>query len=115
MDALKAQEETARQAYLKVAKSLSNSRGIVARDLGKAVTDAMQDLSMAGGSFQIGLNQTEPAAYGLEQVEFLVSRSCWRAGTPAGKGCLGWRTGTYLAGHLCHYLLRHRHTYTDLR
>jgi DNA repair protein RecN (Recombination protein N) len=33
----------------------------------------MQDLSMAGGRFEIALNAGEPAAYGLEQVEFLVA------------------------------------------
>jgi DNA repair protein RecN (Recombination protein N) len=33
----------------------------------------MQDLSMAGGRFEIALNAVEPAAYGLEQVEFLVA------------------------------------------
>ena len=33
----------------------------------------MQDLSMAGGSFAIALNAAEPAAHGVEQIEFLVA------------------------------------------
>jgi DNA repair protein RecN (Recombination protein N) len=37
------------------------------------VTAAMQDLSMSGGRFDIALHAAEPAAHGLEQVEFLVA------------------------------------------
>jgi len=73
MEALKQQEENAKQAYLKLAQKLSKARATVAKDLGRAVTAAMQDLSMAGGSFEISLLATEPGAGGLEQAEFLVA------------------------------------------
>ncbi|MES2106363.1 MAG: DNA repair protein RecN [Pseudomonadota bacterium] len=89
MDALKAQEESARQAYLKAAQKLSKARGIVARDLGKAVTVAMQDLSMSGGSFSITLNPCEPAAFGLEQVEFLVAGHAGVQARPLAKVASG--------------------------
>lgn len=62
MDALKAQEEKARLAYLQTAQKLSKTRQKVAKDLGAAVTTAMQDLSMSGGSFLVALNPVEPAA-----------------------------------------------------
>nr|WP_198981336.1 DNA repair protein RecN [Herbaspirillum sp. ASV7] len=73
LDALRAQEDKLKNAYLALAQKLSKARAKAAVALGEAVTAAMQDLSMAGGRFQIALNEGEPAAYGLEQVEFLVA------------------------------------------
>ncbi|MFJ3055722.1 DNA repair protein RecN [Herbaspirillum sp. NPDC087042] len=73
LDALRAQEDKLKNAYLGLAQKLSKARAKAAVALGDAVTAAMQDLSMAGGRFQIALNAGEPAAYGLEQVEFLVA------------------------------------------
>ncbi|MBV8623210.1 MAG: DNA repair protein RecN [Herbaspirillum sp.] len=73
LDALRAQEDKLKTAYLGLAQKLSKARAKAAVALGEAVTAAMQDLSMAGGRFQIALNEGEPAAYGLEQVEFLVA------------------------------------------
>ncbi len=89
MDALKAQEENARQIYLKAAQKLSKARGTVAKDLGKAVTVAMQDLSMSGGSFSIALHPCEPAASGLEQVEFLVAGHAGVQARPLAKVASG--------------------------
>ena len=73
MEALKAQEASAQAAYLKAAQKLSKARTAVAKSLSAAVTDAMQDLSMSGGSFSIALNPCEANAHGIEQVEFLVA------------------------------------------
>lgn len=73
LEALRAQEEKLKSAYLDVARKLSKGRARAAKALGEAVTAAMQDLSMAGGRFEVALNACEPAAYGLEQVEFLVA------------------------------------------
>ncbi|MEC5217021.1 DNA repair protein RecN (Recombination protein N) [Actimicrobium sp. GrIS 1.19] len=73
LDALRAHEEKLKEAYLKLAQKLSAARAKAARALGDAVTGAMQELSMAGGRFQVALNPAAPAAYGLEQVEFLVA------------------------------------------
>jgi DNA repair protein RecN (Recombination protein N) len=61
-------------AYLKLAKKLSQKRNEAALDLGKQVTTAMQDLSMAGGQLEITLLPlAEGSAHGLEQIEFLVA------------------------------------------
>jgi DNA repair protein RecN (Recombination protein N) len=73
LDALKAQEEKLKAAYMSAAQKLSKARAKAAKALGEAVTMAMQDLSMAGGRFEVALNPGEPAAHGLEQVEFLVA------------------------------------------
>ncbi len=60
--------------YLKEAKLLSQARKKAAKILEKSVTDAMQDLSMAGGLFSIQLDElSEGGPHGLEQVEFLVA------------------------------------------
>ena len=65
------QEES---AYLKLAKQLSQKRSKAALDLGKLVTAAMQDLSMAGGQLEIALIPlSEGGSNGLEQIEFLVA------------------------------------------
>ena len=61
-------------AYLKLAKQLSQKRSKAALDLGKLVTAAMQDLSMAGGQLEIALIPlSEGGSNGLEQIEFLVA------------------------------------------
>jgi DNA repair protein RecN (Recombination protein N) len=58
---------------MEVARRLSATRQEAAKRLGEQVSEAMQELSMSGGRFVIALNPCEPAAYGIEQVEFLVA------------------------------------------
>lgn len=71
---VKAREAAARAAYLTLAQHLSAARKVAAEALSAAVTDAMQGLSMAGGSFAVALHALEEGqSYGLEQVEFLVA------------------------------------------
>ena len=60
--------------YNKAAKVLSLNRNKAAKVLEKLVTEAMQDLSMAGGQFVIGIEPlAEGNAHGLENIEFLVA------------------------------------------
>ncbi len=73
LDALRAQEAALAEAYQSLANKLSKARAKAAKSLSAAVTAAMQDLSMSGGRFEIALQAAEPAAHGLEQVEFLVA------------------------------------------
>ena len=73
IDGLLRQEAKIEAEYRSVAERLSNTRRAAALELGHAVTRAMQELSMTGGSFEIALHPCEPAAHGLEQVEFLVA------------------------------------------
>jgi len=71
---VKAREAAARAAYLTLAQHLSQARREAAQTLSAAVTEAMQGLSMAGGSFVVALNPLEEGqSFGLEQVEFLVA------------------------------------------
>jgi len=74
IEALREQVKQEEVAYLKLAKQLSQKRGKAASDLGQLVTDAMQDLSMAGGRLEIALTPlSEGGSHGLEQIEFLVA------------------------------------------
>ncbi|APA66650.1 MULTISPECIES: DNA repair protein RecN [unclassified Janthinobacterium] len=73
IEGLLRQEAKIEAEYRSVAERLSGTRRAAALELGHAVTRAMQELSMTGGSFEIALNPCEPAAHGLEQVEFLVA------------------------------------------
>ena len=74
IEALREQVKQEETAYLKLAKQLSQKRGKAASDLGQLVTDAMQDLSMAGGRLEIALTPlSEGGSHGLEQIEFLVA------------------------------------------
>jgi DNA repair protein RecN (Recombination protein N) len=74
IEALREKVKQEELAYLKQAKQLSQKRSKAALDLGKQVTTAMQDLSMAGGQLEIALLPlAEGGAHGLEQIEFLVA------------------------------------------
>jgi len=89
LDALRAQEEKLKAAYTGAAQKLSKGRAKAAKALSEAVTAAMQDLSMSGGRFSIALEACEPAAYGLEQVEFLVAGHAGVAPRPLAKVASG--------------------------
>ena len=74
IEALREKVQQEEAAYLKLAKQLSQKRSEAAIDLGKLVTEAMQDLSMAGGQLEIALIPlSEGGSNGLEQIEFLVA------------------------------------------
>jgi DNA repair protein RecN (Recombination protein N) len=89
MDGLKKQEDKLKADYIKLAAGVSKARAAAAAALGKAVTAAMQDLSMGGGSFAVALNPCEPSAAGVEQVEFLVAGHAGVAPRPLAKVASG--------------------------
>jgi len=73
IDALRAQEAEAAKVFDDGARALSSKRKKAATAMSKAVTDAMQTLSMAGGRFEIALTPNEPGVHGLEDIEFRVA------------------------------------------
>lgn len=74
LGALHAAQAKAWDAYLADAKRLSKARTQAAKALGTAVTAGMQELSMAGGSFEVALVPlADGGPHGLEQVEFRVA------------------------------------------
>ncbi|GAA4025786.1 DNA repair protein RecN [Actimicrobium antarcticum] len=87
--ALRAQEEKLKVAYTALAQKLSAVRAKAARTLSDAVTKAMQDLSMAGGRFEVSLVPAAAAVSGLEQVEFLVAGHAGTIPRPLAKVASG--------------------------
>ena len=75
LEALVKQEQQARTSYFDLAAKLSAGRKKAAARLGKEVTQAMQQLAMAGGTFEVALNPypTDGSVHGVELVEFLVA------------------------------------------
>jgi DNA repair protein RecN (Recombination protein N) len=72
--ALAAREADGEVSYRKLAAELADVRRRAAARLSKEVSGAMQQLAMQGGSLAIALDAlAEPAAFGTEQVEFLVA------------------------------------------
>jgi DNA repair protein RecN (Recombination protein N) len=61
--------------YRAAAGRLSAARRTAAADLGARIMTLMQSLGMAGGEFRVGVapGDGEPAAHGLDSIEFLVS------------------------------------------
>lgn len=89
LDALRAQEEKLKVAYMTAAQKLSKARAKAAKALSAAVTKAMQELSMSGGKFEIALQPCEPASFGIEQIEFLVAGHAGTTPRPLAKVASG--------------------------
>jgi len=73
LEALRERESKARADYDRAAGVLSRQRAQAAIDMAREVTRAMQDLSMAGGRFEVELTACEPSASGVERADFLVA------------------------------------------
>ncbi|MBV8503623.1 MAG: DNA repair protein RecN [Paucibacter sp.] len=72
--ALEATAAAAHKTFNTEAARVSKQRRVGAPKLAAAVTQAMQQLGMAGGAFEISLSaQAEPQSFGLESAEFLVA------------------------------------------
>ncbi len=74
LEALEIQANTAEQAWRELARKQTLARQRTVPRLATAVTQAMQQLGMAGGRFEVALLPlAEPAPHGLEDVEFRVA------------------------------------------
>jgi DNA repair protein RecN (Recombination protein N) len=87
--ALAAAEAAAEKDYRRQAVLLSKIRLAAAGKLDRAVSAAMQQLSMQGGSFETGLVSRDAAAFGLEEVEFRVSPHAGQGLKPLAKTASG--------------------------
>jgi DNA repair protein RecN (Recombination protein N) len=87
--ALAQAEAEAEAIYQRLAQALSKQRLAAAGKLAKAVSGAMQQLSMQGGSFEAGLISGPPATHGLEEVEFRVSPHAGQGVKPLAKTASG--------------------------
>ena len=83
-------EQAARSAYAEAAAALSAGRRKAAAKLGKEVSEAMKELAMAGGRFEINLKAVEGgSAGGDEQAEFLVSANAGMEPRPLARVASG--------------------------
>ncbi|RQO61753.1 DNA repair protein RecN [Paucibacter sp. KBW04] len=90
LDALAAAVAQANKAFNAEAKTVSAARKKAAPQLASAVTQAMQQLGMNGGVFEIALSAQEQAqSFGLESAEFLVAGHAGSAPRPLSKVASG--------------------------
>jgi len=90
LDALDAALAQAHAAFSAEAKRVSAARKAAAPKLAAAVTQAMQQLGMAGGRFEVALAAQEaPQSFGLESAEFLVAGHAGSTPRPMGKVASG--------------------------
>ncbi|HJV62999.1 MAG TPA: DNA repair protein RecN [Albitalea sp.] len=90
LDALEAELAQAKAAFDAQAKKVSAARRQAAPKLASAVTQAMQQLGMAGGRFEVALlAQDSPQSFGLESAEFLVAGHAGSTPRPLAKVASG--------------------------
>jgi DNA repair protein RecN (Recombination protein N) len=90
LDALHRAQSEATAAFNAEAKRISAARRGAAPKLAAAVTQAMQQLGMAGGRFEVALlAQDTPQSFGLESAEFLVAGHAGSTPRPLAKVASG--------------------------
>ena len=88
--ALEAAEQKAKNAFMAEARKRSQARQKAAPKLAASITQAMQNLGMQGGQFQVQLQALdEPSSHGLEEVQFLVAGHAGSTPRPVGKVASG--------------------------
>jgi DNA repair protein RecN (Recombination protein N) len=89
-EALQKQVAASKDAYMVLAKRLSDKRRSAGNALSRAVTAGMQELAMGGGRFAVQLTALDaPAAYGLEDIVFEVASHPSLPLRPLGKVASG--------------------------
>jgi DNA repair protein RecN (Recombination protein N) len=89
---LRKEQAAALDEYRTLAQQLSARRATAGRALSKDITARMQTLGMAGGRFQVEitpLGSTEPAAHGIDQIEFKVTANPGQPLRPLAKVASG--------------------------
>ncbi|VFR92796.1 DNA repair protein RecN [plant metagenome] len=89
VDALRKQADLAQTAYDQAAADLGKARRKAAKDLGKQVSEAMQQLAMQGGRFDVSLSPAAASAAGAETVEFNVAGHAGTTPRPLAKVASG--------------------------
>ncbi len=90
LEALERQVAQCEQDWRTLAQQVSRARRTAAPRLAAAVTQAMQQLGMEGGRFEVALEpMDEPQSFGLEQVEFLVAGHAGTSPRPLAKVASG--------------------------
>ena len=86
---LEAAEAASAKAYQASARALSVGRAKAAPKLSQAISEAMQDLGMQGGRFEVSIARAaEPSSHGVDEVMFLVAGAVY-LGMSLGGAALG--------------------------
>ncbi len=72
-EALRAEVQALKARYVEQAERLSKQRKQAARKLAKSVSATLERLSMAGSQLQIDFTPGEPAAHGIDHVDFKLA------------------------------------------
>jgi DNA repair protein RecN (Recombination protein N) len=90
LDGLERALKDAQSAYDTEARRVGSQRKTAAPKLSAAITQAMQQLGMAGGRFEVALAaQEERQSFGMESAEFLVAGHAGSSPRPLGKVASG--------------------------
>ncbi len=84
--------EESRSRYLELAEALSGKRREAAAALGERVSEAMQDLGMPGGRFEVRLERVGREAarsHGLDDIDFMISANPGQPLMPLAKVASG--------------------------
>ncbi|HEY3730826.1 MAG TPA: DNA repair protein RecN [Steroidobacteraceae bacterium] len=90
--AVRSQLAAAAASYQELARQLSGRRDAAARALAREISARMQELGMGGGRFLIDVaaaESAEPAAHGLDRIEFRVSTNPGQPPRPIAKVASG--------------------------
>jgi len=88
--ALQAAQQQAQAAWRSEAQRVGKLRRVAAPRLSAAVTQAMQQLGMAGGRFEVALTPVDvPQSFGLESAELLVAGHAGSSPRPLAKVASG--------------------------
>lgn len=90
LEALEARAQAAEAAWTAEARRVSGLRDVAAPRLAEAVTQAMQQLGMPGGRFEVALlPQADAQSFGLESVELRVAGHAGSTPRPLAKVASG--------------------------
>ncbi|WP_024325976.1 DNA repair protein RecN [Thioalkalivibrio sp. AKL19] len=90
VEALEAREQETRAQFDAAAAALTQARQQTAERIGQAVTETMQELGMAGGHFEIGVEPADkPQAHGVDHIEFRVAANPGATPQPMAKVASG--------------------------
>ena len=115
IEGLRKQEAKLKAAYMEQAQRLSATRAVAARQLGDAVTRAMQELNMTGGRFEDRAQRRRAWRAWAGAGGVPGGRPRGRGAALAGQGGIRRRAGAHLAGDLGDHIERHHHADADLR
>jgi DNA repair protein RecN (Recombination protein N) len=89
VDALRKRCAAAKADYDAAANALSKKRQAAGRKLSTGVGRNIQQLGLAGGRFEVGIEPTDPSAQGVDRIEFRIAGHAGATPRPMGKVASG--------------------------